>query len=74
MKIFRYVGAAIAALAALLVLGILLVLWLFDPNDYKDYVTEWAEEQTGRTFTIDDSLELEIFPWLAVETGGVTIG
>ena len=74
MKIVRYLAAALAALAALLVLAVLLVVWLFDPNDYKDYVTDWAEERTGRTFTIDDSLELEIFPWLAVETGGITVG
>lgn len=74
MKIVRYLASALAALAALLVLAVLLVVWLFDPNDYKDYVTQWAEEQTGRTFTIDDSLELEIFPWLAVETGGITVG
>ena len=74
MKIIRYLAAALAALAALLVLAVLLVVWLFDPNDYKDYVTQWAEEQTGRTFTIDDSLELEIFPWLAVETGGIAVG
>ena len=74
MKIVRYLAATLAALAALLVLAVLLVVWLFDPNDYKDYVTQWAEEQTGRTFTIDDSLELEIFPWLAVETGGITVG
>ena len=74
MKITRYLAAAIAALAALLVVAVLLVVWLFDPNDYKDYVTDWAEEQTGRTFKIDDSLELEIFPWLAVETGGITVG
>lgn len=74
MKIIRYLAAALAALAALLVVAVLLVVWLFDPNDYKDYVTQWAEEQTGRTFTIDDTLELEIFPWLAVETGGITVG
>ena len=74
MKIIRYLAAALAALAALLVLAVLLVVWFFDPNDYKDYVTQWAEEQTGRTFTIDGSLELEIFPWLAVETGGITVG
>ena len=74
MKIIRYLAAALAALAALLVLAVLLVVWLFDPNDYKDFVTQWAEEQTGRSFTIDDSLELEIFPWLAVETGGITVG
>ena len=74
MKIIRYLAAALAALAALIVVAVLLVVWLFDPNDYKDYVTQWAEDQTGRTFTIDDSLELEIFPWLAVETGGITVG
>ena len=74
MRIIRILAAALGAMAALLVLTGVLVVWLFDPNDYKDYLTEWAEARTGRTFSVEDTLEIEFFPWLAIETGGITVG
>ena len=46
----------------------------FDPNDYKGVATDAFTARTGRTLTIDEDLRLAYFPWLAVETGGVTIG
>lgn len=74
MRILKILAATVAAVFALLVVaGILLAYW-FDPNDYKDYVTAYVEERTGRTLSIDEDLELSLFPWLAVETGGITLG
>ena len=32
------------------------------------------EERTGRSFLIEDDLELTFFPWLGVQTGGVHLG
>ena len=65
MRILKILAATLAAAVALLVVaGILLVYW-FDPNDYKDYVTAYVEERTGRTLSIDDDLKLSLFPWLA---------
>jgi uncharacterized protein involved in outer membrane biogenesis len=33
-----------------------------------------VEERTGRSFLIEDDLELTFFPWLGVQTGGVHLG
>jgi uncharacterized protein involved in outer membrane biogenesis len=74
MRALKIAGAVLAALVALGVLAAVLVAALFDPNDYKSVVTDAFQARTGRTLALDQDLKLSVFPWLAVETGGVTIG
>lgn len=74
MKVIKVLLAVLASLVALLVLVGVYIAWLFDPNDYKGYLTEFVAERTGRSFEIADDLELSLFPWIAIETGGVTLG
>ena len=52
-----------------------MTVWLlFDPNDYKDDLSALVEARTGRSFVIEDDLDLTFFPWLGVQTGGVRLG
>jgi uncharacterized protein involved in outer membrane biogenesis len=74
MKAVKIIVAALAAVTALLVIAAVLVASLFDPNAYKGVVTDAFTARTGRTLTVEQNLELSFFPWLAVETGGITIG
>lgn len=74
MKVVKIVAGALAVLVGILVIAVAIFAWSFDPNDYKGYVTAFVEERTGRTLEIDGDLELSLFPWLAVETGGITVG
>jgi AsmA protein len=73
-KGLKLVAAVVAAVVALAILGAVAVAWLFNPNDYKSYAEDWAARATGRSFEISQDLELSFFPWLAVETGGITLG
>lgn len=74
MKILKLVAIGLGSVIGLLVVAGLAVALLFDPNDYKDTVAALAEERTGRSLVIGDDLDLSVFPWLAVETGGIAIG
>jgi len=74
MRLLKILATVLAAIVALFIFASVLLVWLFDPNDYKPVVASWVEERTGRTLSIDDDLELSVFPWLAVETGGITLG
>ncbi len=58
----------------LVIVAVAIFASTFDPNDYKGVATDTFTARTGRTLTIDEDLRLAYFPWLAVETGGVTIG
>jgi len=63
-----------AALIILSVSAAIIIGFLFDPNDYKSELSRLVEERTGRSFLIEDDLELTFFPWLGIQTGGVHLG
>ena len=72
--ILKTLGIAVAALAALLAVGALLLWLLFDPNNFRDDLEVLVEDGTGREFSIDDDLALTLFPWLGIETGQMRLG
>jgi uncharacterized protein involved in outer membrane biogenesis len=74
LKAVKIILAVLAAVTTLLVIAAVLVAALFDPNDYKGVATDAFTARTGRTLVVEQDLELSFFPWLAVETGGITIG
>lgn len=69
MKIVKWLGIVIGALAAFVLLAGVVVSLFFDPNDYRSEIGDLVQESTGRTLEIDGDLKLSIFPWLAVEVG-----
>ena len=73
-RILRTLGTVIAILAVLLTSAVAAVWLLFDPNDYKSELSSLVEERTGRSFAIENDLELTFFPWLGVQTGSVRLG
>ena len=45
-----------------------IVLHLFlNPNDYKDEISAWVEERSGRRLTLEGDLRLSFFPWVGIE-------
>jgi uncharacterized protein involved in outer membrane biogenesis len=73
MKALRIILAVLGGAILLFVIVAIILVARFDPNDYKDEITAYVQERTGRTLTIDENIELSLFPWFAVETGGVTL-
>jgi AsmA protein len=74
VRIVKILLAAGAAIVVLLVIAAAILAFTFDPNAYKGVATDAFMARTGRTLTIDEDLRLAYFPWLAVETGGVSVG
>jgi AsmA protein len=74
MRVVKILLGIVAAIVVLLVAAVVIVASTFDPNEYKDVATDAFTARTGRTLAIDEDLRLAYFPWLAVETGGVTVG
>lgn len=45
-----------------------IALHLFlNPNDYKDEISAWVEERSGRRLTLEGDLRLSFFPWVGLE-------
>jgi AsmA protein len=62
------------AIVALLVIAVVAVALLFDPNDYRDEIAAEVQRTTGRELVIEGDLELSLFPWLAINVGKTTLG
>lgn len=72
-KIFKYVIGAVIAVVAVLLIAAVGVFLFFDPNDYRDEIAVKLSETTGREVRIEGDLSMSLFPWLAVQTGRISV-
>jgi AsmA protein len=68
VRLFKWVSLGLGALVALVVLGVLVVVWLVDPNSFKSNIEAAVSERTGREFRLTGDIELGFFPWLSLTT------
>lgn len=73
-RFLKFLLIGVAAVVGLLVVVVLAVALLFDPNDYKDEIAAQVQAATGRSLTLEGDLELGVFPWLSVDTGRIVLG
>jgi len=65
---------AAGIVVGLVVLALVIVTLVFDPNDYKDQIVAAVKNATGRELKIDGKLSWTLFPWLGVKAEGLTLG
>lgn len=73
-KLLKLIFGLLLAIVLLIVAAVIILPLVFDPNEHKDQIVSLVKERTGRDLAIDDRLELSVFPWLGLQTGGVTLG
>ena len=67
--IFKLLGFLIGAVIVLVIAAIVAVSLFFDPNDYKEELTNLVQKETGRILQVEGDLSLSFFPWIGVEIG-----
>ena len=72
LKLISWILRAVLALAVLLILAVIIVPQIIDPNDYRAELAELVEQQTGRELDLQGDLSISVFPWLGLRTQGVT--
>ncbi len=72
-KILKLIGIIISSLVALLLVAVLAIPVLFNPNDYRAEIEQLVSDATGRDLSINDDIELSLFPWIGITTGHVTL-
>lgn len=70
----KILAIIIGVFVALLVVAAIIFALVFDPNDYKDKISEGVKDATGRDLVIEGDLQLSLFPWLAIEIGRTELG
>lgn len=74
MRAVKIAGIVLAAVFGLIVIALLAVRLLVDPNDYKDRIAREVKRSTGRELTLSGPIELSVFPWIALELGPASLG
>jgi AsmA protein len=74
VRLLKWVSLGLGALVALVVLGVLVVVWLVDPNSFKSQIEAAVRDRTGREFTLTGDIALGFFPWLSLRTGDGRFG
>ena len=72
-KLILRASAALAALVVLMAGAAIVLISLFDPNDYKPEILAQVKQSTGRDLRLLGDLELDFFPRLAVQTGSLEL-
>ena len=73
-KLLKWLFGLILVVVVLIAAAVVVLPMVVDPNDYKPQIVSAAEKQLGREFAIEQDLNLSVFPWLGIETGGVRVG
>ena len=72
-KTVKIILGALAALVLIVGAAMVLAVMLINPNDYKADIADAVREQTGRELVFNGDLELSVFPWIGVKTGGIAL-
>jgi AsmA protein len=73
-RTLKILGILVVTAVAVIVFAAIVFVLVFDPNDYKDKISEGVKEATGRELVIEGDLHLSLFPWLAIEMGKTELG
>jgi AsmA protein len=72
-RLLKWLFGVLFFLVILVVVAVVVLPMLVDPNDYKGEIIARVKQETGRDLRIRDPLELSVFPALAVRLGGVSL-
>ena len=72
-RILKLVGVVGGAVLAFIVLATIALALLVDPNDYKTEISAAVERATGRQFSLEGDLELDVFPRLRITIGAAEL-
>lgn len=73
-SVLRIVAIVLVVVVVLLGAVAAYLVFVFDPNDYRDRIESEVEERTGRSLAIEGELSLSVFPWIGVEIGPTQLG
>lgn len=69
MRVLKWISLVIAGLVVLLLVAVLVLVWVVDPNGFKPQIESAVKDATGREFSLVGDIELGVFPWLSLRTG-----
>lgn len=72
-KLIKWLLGTVVFLALLLVLAVVLLPVMFDPNDHKPRIQQMVADSIGREVELNGPIEWSVFPWIAININDVTV-
>lgn len=72
-RIVKWFLIAIAGVITLLIIFVVAVILLVNPNDYRDDIEQVVTAQTGRELVLGGDLKLTFFPWIGLQANKVQL-
>lgn len=72
-KLFKWLLGIMAFVVILLVLAVILLPIVFDPNEHKPQIQQVMTDSIGREVALNGPIEWSVFPWVAINIKDVTI-
>jgi uncharacterized protein involved in outer membrane biogenesis len=73
-RLIKILLSLLVGTITLLLIGILIIVFIVDPNDYKPQIADFVADTTGRTLTIEGDISLTFYPGLGLDLGKVSLG
>ncbi|MBX2846872.1 MAG: AsmA family protein [Acidiferrobacterales bacterium] len=73
IKLVKWIFGLVLTLGVLILLAVLIIPRVFEPNDYRDQISELVQEKTGRELQLNGDLSVSVFPWLGIRTQGLSL-
>jgi AsmA protein len=73
-RLLKFLLWLLVGLIAFFAVAAVALYVFFDPNDFREDISELVKNRTGRDLTIEGDISLDLFPWLAIEVGEVSLG
>lgn len=74
MRALRIVGIVIGCIVAVLIVAVIALWLIVNPNDYKGRIEAAVRTSTGRDLSLAGDIHLAILPSIALELGPATLG
>lgn len=74
MKTGRILGFIVGGIVLLIIVAVLAITLLVDPNQFKPKIAAQVKQSTGRELALTGDIKLSVFPWLALKLGPASLG
>ena len=73
-KTIKWIAVIAGILLLTLIVAIILIPQFVDVQKYKPEIEKLVMEQTGRSFSMGDDIELSVFPWIGISLSDLSLG
>src|SRR5690348_4690987 len=74
VRALRIIGIIFGCFVAAIIIAVIAVRLIVNPNDYKGRIEQAVKTSTGRDLSLEGPIRLSIFPWIAVQFGPASLG